>query len=231
MSATRLSIQDLLDNPTGPVWVLNTAHKAVEHGGEIHITIPRANGNPVFIHLPKSWIPENLVEHAPRKDILDSTYFMAAVKNESITLITDEEAQRLLARPAASDERRRLDQKKAAIQAATASRGLSKNVTISGGSDEDDGDTPATPTSKGLPKKNASISMANLGEDGSEPGDAPETVRPNFRAWVAQINNLTQEEASNELKIRAELSEDEAAYLRDKTKHPKIKAFLDAQLG
>lgn len=139
----RLTIQEAKrDKEATSLWVLNTAATfgGLINGGVVYVSVNRKDGDPVILDVPNTWLPFDLAERAPREEIMASTKFLQAVTSGLLSIISEEAALVMLEDPNAEAERSRLNQQREVVKAATASRGIGRNVTISVGDDSARGD-------------------------------------------------------------------------------------------
>lgn len=138
----RVSIDDLRNQKdTDPIWALNnTSNSKVGQAGDLLLLIPKLNGNrnPDPLRIPRTWLPVNITNQIPRRQLLESSEFLNAVNNEVLVLITQEYADYLMKREGAEEERQRLQQLDARIQNLT-SRAVTTDSTYHfGGETEKD---------------------------------------------------------------------------------------------
>lgn len=138
-----LSIQEMLaDKNDHSVWVLNIMEQSgVMHGGSCYITVPRRQGNPIVVDVPRTWLAINLADKAPKRDILQSEGFMKAVSAGLLLPISTEQATAINSDPNAREEAARLRQVADVVKAAQASRGINRNVTLQVGVNNTQRDT------------------------------------------------------------------------------------------
>jgi hypothetical protein len=55
------------------------------------------------------------------------------------------------------------------------------------------------------------------------------SIKPNFIAWVSELNQLTEVEATNKLRTRRNYSVEEVRYLADNIKFPRLAEILESQ--
>jgi len=219
-----MTVQELVDQRKGPIWVLNTSHQAEAGlGGDVFVTISVNNQNRPM-KVPRTWIPVELTKLFPRKFLLDSPNFLEALSKGLITAIPDEYARKLIADPGYKDEERRLAEIEAAIREASQIKGVGRNVTVSSGDAPEEEPTGVTSV------KRKNVSVVAIGADDEE--DDKSTVSARFVGWVNKLNSMEDEKAArNEIRIRGELEEEEAHYLYENTIYPKIKRSLAKTLG
>lgn len=203
------TIDTLNEQTTGPIFVTNTSMKNAKQGADIFITIYVGNQSTASVlNVPLTWLPISLTEQAPRAAILGSQHFLRAVSSGILSLISKEEADKMLATPRAAKEGERLRQIKASIQSAIANPNADEFKLTLEGSEEDKAE-----------KVNLSTSFFDEG-----------AVTAQFRAWVNKSNTQTVEEAINSAQIRGEFTVEETQYFSENTKHSRIRNGLNKQL-
>lgn len=245
-----LTIQELIDQPSGPVYLINTAGDIVSGGGDVHISVPRKDGSVTSITVPKTWLPTEATALVPRKFLLESSNFMSSLSKGLVQAVTVEEATRLSNRPGADSERQRLKTVAEAVKIAAQAKGIGRNVTIStDGDDVQEGGANGTlnkpvltnkatarntaqPMPAAVHSNNGVVNLSDLDGELDEASDVlkDEEAPASFRAWVTKINALPITEAVAELQRRGRISSLEAKYLVDHTQHPKIRSFVQKQL-
>lgn len=251
-----VSLQQLVEQDKGPIWVINTSAEVMPPtGGDVFVTFV-INNQPIAHEIPKTWLPSSLTDRFPRKAILESSYFIDALTKGLLKAITPEAALALLSSPNADRERKRLKHIQEAISAATQARGIGKNVSITASSndlDDDDEDNTAPKTriqglSNGVQgnndnddtaapigtSRNVARAVSLMGDDEDENGESipkPDPISANFRAWVIQINMIVDPvDAKNEARLRGDMSVVEAEYLMRNTKHENISISIAKSL-
>lgn len=221
-----LSSQELIDTPTGPIYVLNTSHNLRSigsRGGDVYVTV-QVGAAARTLNIPRTWIPINVTATVPRKAVLESLYFLEALGNGLITAINSDDAQAILASEDAQEEARRLREREDSIREATKSKGIGRNVSVAGGEEDESEEQPATKVTR----KNVSV-VSLAGDDDDEEA----TVSASFQGFVLKLNAMEDVKAArNAIKVRGgELTEEEARYMLEHIKYPKIKALLRKSLG
>jgi len=230
---TSLSVQDLIDQNSGPVYVLNNSERAVGQGGDVFVTINQ-NGQNRSLMVPLTWLPLEVTRRIPRKYLLDSSYFLDALAKGLLIAIPAEEAQAILSRPEAVREQARLDAAEESIKAAVASRGISRNVSVVNSSmDEQEAPLQASrntqqPGKATVTAKKGSVSISNLMDEVEEAPVAEVSAR--FKAFVTKLNSMDESGAMAELRLRSELTEEECHYLIDNCEHERISKILKSKL-
>ncbi len=93
-----------------PLWVVNCSEgseKTDYTGGDVYLSV-KTDGDLIPIPIPRSWLPFNITDHAPRGPILRSQGFMKAMNNGLLQIITEDYANQLNNLPSAQEERDRL---------------------------------------------------------------------------------------------------------------------------
>jgi len=217
-----LSIQEMLDDTSGgPIFVLNTSDR-VTRAGDVFITINIGNSARPF-KVPKTWIPMEVTRTLPRKNILESVHFMEALDKGLITAIPREDAAAIMKMRGYAEEVARLKAREDAAKAEGVAKGIGKNVTVTGSNgEEEEAQQPLKINSK-------NVSVVSLNDD-DEAGDEP-TVSASFVGWVNKINALPYDKAIVEIRVRGSMEQEEALYLVENSKHPKIVKSLSKKLG
>jgi hypothetical protein len=227
----QVNINEMMEEEKGPIWLLNKTGDLYPSGAEVYITIMNGDQSSVFM-VPRTWLPIEITARHPRKQVLASSYFIAALSKGLIEYISKEEAQKILSKPTAKREQERLEAIEVAIKDAGSARGIGKNVTISTGdpdADEQDREGAKTLTlEKGVITRKSDNGI-DFGEDSEEEEDP---VSAGFRAWVISLNNKGDDLATleNELRMRGKMSIEEASYLLKHIENESIQAKLRRKL-
>lgn len=214
---TVLTLQELIDAPSGAVWVRNTSGNVLPPGGDIYISVS-VSGQLRIITVPMTWIPINLTNTVPRKFLLESPNFMDALNNGLVEAIDDASAAKALLKEDAKEERARLTERARTIKEAVASRGISKNVTVINTEREEEEDQ-AVSVVQPLKKGTTVVRLDDLDDKESSEEEA---VSGGFRAWTTKLNSVSAKEAVNLIKTRGKISAEEGLYLTQKLKHKVI---------
>jgi hypothetical protein len=144
----RITLAELEQSSTGPVWALNSSPSVVGsgNGGDVHIGVPKLNGSKIDpLHVQLTWLPVDLTASIPRDQLLASSEFRKAVRDGLLTLITPEHAAEIEQQDGADEERARLGARKDAIRRTEAARNLTgskvgevKMISAFGGDSADD---------------------------------------------------------------------------------------------
>ena len=117
-----------------PVWVLNTAMNSPFLGGatgKVLIPIADAAGKITTIVVQRTWLPQNLTDQIPRKQLKESTNLRQSLDSKKlIRLLTSAEAQQIMARPGADKERQRLEKAVTYSTQTQASRGQTEEFEV-----------------------------------------------------------------------------------------------------
>lgn len=226
-----LSINDVIEQEKGPIWVLNSSNEKYKTGADVFITFVN-NGRDSVMSIPRTWLPWELTRNYPRKVILESPYFVDALNKGMIKLITEDTARKILGQSGAEREQKRLDDIREAIEAATASKGIGKNVSISTGDLDRDEELQRNFDKSGGNKSfigagtEDSPGTINFGED-----EEIDPISPNFRAWVNKLNDMSEaEDALSEVKMRGNMSMEEAEFLMNNCIHEMISSGVAKRL-
>lgn len=226
MELNALSAQELIDQERGAIWVINTCDQVVEGGGDVQITVI-VHGQPRILRVPRTWLPIEATKAIPRKQILESAFFLEAISKGLIMAISVEDAESLLGQEGSNAELSRLADAEHIIRQAIQTKGYGKNVTISGSSDElEEDDQPV--------KKALNSGKVKIGRvDGkSEDTISLDDVSASFKAWVQKLNMAeTSELAMVEIRRRSQITTDEAKYLADNISHGAIASKLRQKIA
>jgi hypothetical protein len=212
-----LSITVFDKNPksTKPIWGLNTAAESeIQMVGEILVSVPGRNGGePDRLLMPKTWLPQNMTRIISRQRLLQAVEFRQAVDKGLISLISAEDAERLLRQDGADEEQERLRQRARDIRQAGAARTLADSKTeivrADGVVEEDDdvGSTKAT-----IIDSDDAASMAKSAARGTE--EAEPGISIQFKIWADRLSLSSDVLAKNDIKSRRKFSRAELSYLQ-----------------
>jgi hypothetical protein len=218
MSQHSVGINDLIDGK-GPIWVINTSNQKYKGGAEVYITISQGDQASVF-QVPRSWLPIEITARYPRKAICESPYFMESLNEKLITVISAEDALKLMGSKEASRERNRLREQADAVKAANASRGIGKNVMISTGDMNRDKELSEAANDGPAGKANNFVKKVNFDETEE---DEVAQVEAGFQAWVIKLNGMNSvEDVKTELRMRGDMTIEEAIYVMKNCDHDPI---------
>jgi hypothetical protein len=215
-----LSTQELIDAEGGAVFVLNTSGglRGLTGGGDVFISVEVGKSSRT-LKVPRTWIPIEVTKSVPRKNLLESAYFLEAVGKGLITPIHADDALAMTRKSGYSDELRRLEEFENQVREAGKAKGIGRNVTVSGGTQDEDEERVEE-------VKRKRVSVVSLSRDDNDE-DEKATVSVAFQAWVSKLNALGNEaSARNEVRSRGELEEEEAHYMMEYIQYPKIKRSL-----
>ena len=222
-----LSTQDLIDTEHGAIYVLNTTSglSGMGKGGDVFVSV-EVGKSARTLKVPRTWIPFEVTKTIPRKNLLESAYFLEAVGKGLITPIHTDDAKAMESRTGYKEEVRRLSEFEASVREASKAKGISKSVTVSGGREEEDKDEGS-----GVKEINRKkVSVVSLSRDDDDEDES--TVSVSFQAWVSKLNALDDPmRARNEIRSHGELEEEEAQYMYENISYPKIKSSLAKALG
>lgn len=108
MTATGITVAQAEKSESSSVWVLNTSGERGKSKGIINISIVEGNGRTNVVRVPVTGIPIDLTTQATKSALLVSPDFRRLVQQTIIRIISDADAESLLASPAAKEEQRRL---------------------------------------------------------------------------------------------------------------------------
>lgn len=112
------------DDPKAPLWLQNIADEsqATDFLGADVLLTARSDGDIIPIDIPKTWLPHEVTNKVPREALLKSRYFLSAVNENLIRIITPEYAEELNRKKGAEEERERLRARDELRRAATSNR-------------------------------------------------------------------------------------------------------------
>ena len=187
----RITLAELEQVSTGPVWALNSSSSVVGsgNGGDVHIGVPKLNGSKIDpLHVQLTWLPVDLTASIPRDQLLASSEFRKAVRDGLLTLITPEHAAEIEQQDGAEEERVRLSARKDAIRRTEAARNLTgskvgeiKMISAFGGDTADEEEAAAADSA---PTKKTSVTAA-------------------FKAGMKALVAKSDVETLNSLRVRA----------------------------
>lgn len=205
-----------------PIWVLNTADESlVGQAGEIIITIPQPHGggDPDLIRVPQSWLPKDLTTIVPRKRLLASSKFLAALNSNLIGIISNEDAARLLRQVGAKEEAARLLAIQKHQRAVGGARTVTDGMKAANGSigradglvdDEGEEQDQSGRNRVGVVNEQT-LTVAELAADGVE--DEEPGISPSFKMWADRLNVGNDIAARNAVKSKGKFKKVELAFL------------------
>lgn len=104
MKTKPMTIGDLENSKSSSVWVLNNSNPK----GNVNMTMSDGQGNNIVVQVPVTFIPVDLTTQATKQGIISSPTFRRMIAAQMLTLITEEEALRLMGLEGASKEAERL---------------------------------------------------------------------------------------------------------------------------
>lgn len=219
----------------GSVWVLNTAATSDhELRGNVIVSIPRLNGpggDPLKIQ--ESWLPFDASSKFPRERLLESSEFRSAINSGLLSIVDAKQAQKILEREGAREERKRLlDSERHVKQAGTARTISDSNVDMyipnsRGGKDRDDDDQGLKVDVYGEDSEEVNVAKAALAGVEDEDG-----FKPSFLMFVEKIKGENDIAALNAIRTRSKFTRKELRYIRDELRnHPKATAAVKARIA
>lgn len=103
-----LNIHDLESKSVRHIWVVNKT--AGENRSQIIFVIPTGQRQQELVQIPNTWIPVDLTEQVTKRQLMESTDFRRSLRNGLLDLISDEDAEEILATEDARAEMKRLRQ-------------------------------------------------------------------------------------------------------------------------
>jgi hypothetical protein len=214
-----LPISNFDRNPksTKPIWGINTAAESdLGMVGEILITVPSASGGqPDRLLIQPTWLPQELTRVIQRKRLLESVEFRQAVERGLISLISIEEAQRLLRQEGAAEEQQKIRERAAQVRKAGAPRTLAESKTEISRADgvvsEDDDEDSSGRNKTVIIDQNENTSVADLAASGVEEHEPGISVQ--FKMWADRLALSKDVLAKNDVKSRRKFSSHELRYL------------------
>lgn len=203
-----MTLDELNENPSGPIYVTNTSMAGGKNGADIFITIYVGNQSVASVlNVPLTWLPISLTEQAPRASILASQHFLKALSSGVLAITSKEEADAVLKTPRATKELERLRQIKSSVQAAIRNPNADEfKLTL-------DGEDPK--------QEKVSVSTSFFDEG---------AVSASFRAWVSKTNTQDVDAAINSSQLRGEFTVEELQFFAENTSHQRIRNGLTKRL-
>lgn len=232
---TSITPQSLLQDRATDVWVVNETHNLglpnTTERRDLVFVVSLGDNQRQTVSVHASWLPVNLADFAPARDIAKSPHFLKAVTEGALVLLAPEDAVRILAEPRAQAERARLRQAKDALT--EANRRTWNEATTVQGNDE-------TATGASL----NTMQVVHRGERRTKGGDidlsaldtSTPTVGDDFVAFANNLLNGSEADAAAKLKQRGRLTRLQAEHLRSVLQSaprtfPGILKFLNSQLA
>lgn len=231
-----IGINELIEQEKGPIWVLNSSNEIYQTGADVFVTFTN-NGQSQIMSIPRTWLPVEITQRFPRKVVVESPYFIDAISKGLLKVIDEATAKKMMGQPGAEKEKSRLKDIEEAVKAATAARGIGKNVMISTGDLDRDEELQNQFAKNTKEATNSFIKASsgamdspgsiNFGEDEEE----VDPVSPNFKAWVNKVNTIDDaDEAFGEVRMRGSMEMVEAEYLMKNCVHNKISQTIAARM-
>lgn len=101
-----VTLNQLEEHRKGPVWAINTTKGKLR--GQLVISVPASGGKASEVVLPLTWIPINLTGQTSRKYLLASNNFRNSVSRGLLRLVSEEEAQHVLAQSGGAEEQEKV---------------------------------------------------------------------------------------------------------------------------
>lgn len=201
---------------TRPIWGINTAADSdLGMVGDILITVPSQHGGqPDRLVVQPTWLPQELTRVVQRKRLLDSVEFRQAVENGLISLISIEDAQRLLRQDGAAEEQDKIRERARQVRQAGAPRTLAESKTEISRADgvvEEDEDGSGGRNKTVIIDQNENTSVAELAAGGVE--DAEPGISVQFKMWADRLALTKDVLAKNDVKSRRKFTSAELRYL------------------
>lgn len=216
MKFLQISYFDKNPKSTKPIWGVNTASES-ELGvvGEILLAIPSPNGGtPDRLVIPQTWLPQELTRVINRRRLLNSVEFRSAVDKNLISLISEEDAQRLLRQDGAAEEQARIRERQRQIRQAGAARTLADSkaeVSRADGVAVEEDDTGGRNKTV-IIDQNENANVAELAANGVE--EAEPGISVNFKMWADRLALSKDVLAKNDIKSRRKFSAAELRFLQ-----------------
>lgn len=110
----KLTLNDVISKKITNIWAINNTRG--KDRSTIVLSVPSATGNSVEpVVVPSTFLPINLTGYVSHKQLIDSSNFRRAITKGLIQLVDEEEANELLGREGATEEKARLAALDAAI--------------------------------------------------------------------------------------------------------------------
>jgi hypothetical protein len=213
MGIKKLTLADLDAQATGPIWCVNSAAASkYELSGNVVLDIPHTNGaksDPLVIR--QTWLPIDVSARFGRARVLQSTQFRTAVVNGLISLITEDDAQRIMQQEGAREEEKRLLSIENHVKAQGAPKSIADSaLEIRGENNEilrDDVDVEVFGADDGY----STVNVAKAAKAGLELDE--NGLKPSFTMWADRLRDDTDSGALNAIRARAKFTRREVRYL------------------
>jgi hypothetical protein len=222
-----ISLSELDEHSKGSLWVINSADKSKWRlRGDVSISIPSLNGaKDDGLVIRQSWLPVDAAQYIPRDRLLQATQFRRAVIEGLITVISRDDAERLLSQKGAFEERMRLEQREMSVRDAAKPRSIKdSNVEMTlTGADRTEDDDEATVQIYG------EETLAKAAKRGIELDD--DGLEPSFKMFADRLIDESDMNALNALRARGRFTRRELRYLaKVLTDHPETQKKINAGL-
>lgn len=249
-----LTPQQLLAEESINVWALNTSDTQRINGSKqrraLLMVIQLPDNNRASISVPDTWLPVNLSDSAPAKNILSAPNLLRAYSEGLIQFISDADATAINNRPGAEQERARLRQENDQVREATR-RSWRDSASVVSGETVVSGDALDRVQVNHRTRSVSSTQQARLRAESfaEQPGVDMSALDPteqttdavaaelevstSFKGFAQQLAQLAERDAIARLRARGTISKIEAAFLDallSKEKYPSIKRFLAQSL-
>lgn len=181
------------------LWVLNTADTSeAEEAGDILMAIPRltGSGQTDVITLDLTWLPQDITEWIPRAQALESADFRRAVRKGLISIISEQDAQKILRRPGAKEERQRLASARKYIREVATARAMGEHDEARIGSVQIAQGSGSDYTSVDVYDQHEQLSVAQAALN---PTELIGGLEPKFIAWCDRLKQKTDMQAYNDI--------------------------------
>lgn len=230
MSIKSISLSDLDDKGTGPIWVINSAASSrFQLTGQIVVSIPQPNGiKSDALVINQTWLPVDISQRFRRDRLLNATEFRAAVVNGLLTVISEKDAERMLRQEGAAEETQRLRDLEEHVRSAGAARTIGDSkveITRTDGVDDEDENPVEVFGVDDEPEVNVARA-AKKGVEADENG-----LLPSFLMFANKLELENDLAALNAIRARAKFTRREIKYLAKTLKNkPKTLAQLKARI-
>lgn len=220
-----ISLSELDENTRGPLWVVNTADKSKwKLRGDVSISVPSLHGNKDDgVVIKHSWLPVDVAQYIPRDRLLQATQFRRAVIEGLITVISRDDAERLLSQDGAFEERLRIDQRELDVRETAKPRKISDSnveMTVTGMKDDDE-----EPTVEMFGEESVAA-QAKRGVEADDDG-----LMPSFKMFADRLVDESDASVINALRARGRFTRRELRYLaKTLNNHPKALKQINARL-
>ncbi len=250
-----LTPQQLLAEESPNVWAVNTSDTQ-RIGGTMQrrsllMIIQLPDNSRASISIPDTWLPVNLSDAAPAKNILSSPNLLRAYSEGLIQFISDADAIAIGNRPGAEQERARVRQENEQVREATR-RSWRDSASVVSGETVVSGEALDRVQVNHRTRSFASTQLARLRAEkfAEQPGVDMSALNPTeqttdavaaelevstaFKGFAQQLAQLPERDAITRLRARGTVSKIEAAFLDallSKESYPAIKRFLAQALN